>query len=59
MLAIAREAAEEPELLKNAPTSRPVRRVDEVKAAKHPVVRYLYDQHPTQAREPEEAAVER
>src|SRR5438034_8450874 len=30
MLAIAREASEEPEVLKRAPTSRPVRRVDEV-----------------------------
>jgi glycine cleavage system P protein (glycine dehydrogenase) subunit 2 len=47
MVAIAREAAEEPETVKNAPTSRPVRRVDEVKAAKHPVVRYLFEEHPT------------
>jgi glycine dehydrogenase subunit 2 len=47
MLAIAREAAEDPEVLKNAPTSRPVRRVDEVKAAKHPVLRYLFEGHPT------------
>jgi glycine dehydrogenase subunit 2 len=47
MLAIAREAAEEPEVVKNAPTSRPVRRVDEVKAAKQPVVRYLFEEHPT------------
>jgi glycine dehydrogenase subunit 2 len=47
MLAIAREAAEEREVLKNAPTSRPVRRVDEVKAVKQPVVRYLFEEHPT------------
>ena len=47
MVAIAREAAEEPETVKNAPTSRPVRRVDEVKAAKQPVVRYLFEEHPT------------
>ena len=40
MLAIAREAAETPELLKQAPTSRPVRRLDEVKAAKRAVVKY-------------------
>jgi len=40
MLAIAREAAESPELLKEAPHSRPVRRLDEVRAAKNPVVRY-------------------
>src|SRR5262249_23630082 len=43
MLAIAREAAEEPGLVKNAPMSRPIRRADEVKAARHPVVRYLFD----------------
>jgi glycine dehydrogenase subunit 2 len=40
MLAIAREAAENPELLKEAPHHRPVRRLDEVRAAKNPVVRY-------------------
>jgi len=51
MLAIAREAEEEPEVVKAAPTSRPVRRVDEVKAAKNPVVRYLFDEHPVQQRE--------
>ncbi|MGZ8716570.1 MAG: aminomethyl-transferring glycine dehydrogenase subunit GcvPB, partial [Gaiellaceae bacterium] len=46
MLAIAKEAAESPELLKQAPHSRPVRRLDEVRAAKHPVVKYGYEQHP-------------
>jgi glycine dehydrogenase subunit 2 len=45
MLAIAREAAEQPELLKDAPHNRPVRRLDEVRAAKHPVVKYGYEQH--------------
>ena len=40
MLAIAREAAETPELLKEAPHSRPVQRLDEVRAAKNPVVKY-------------------
>ncbi len=40
MKAIAREAAEDPELLKNAPHARPVRRLDEVKAAKEPDVKY-------------------
>jgi glycine dehydrogenase subunit 2 len=40
MLAIAREAADEPELLKKAPHHRPVKRLDEVRAAKHPVVKY-------------------
>jgi glycine dehydrogenase subunit 2 len=46
MLEIAREAAEEPETVKAAPTSQPVRRLDEVKAAKQAVVRYLFDEHP-------------
>jgi glycine cleavage system P protein (glycine dehydrogenase) subunit 2 len=52
MLAIAREAAEEPETVKAAPTSRPVRRLDEVKAVKEPIVRYLFEQHPSAHREP-------
>jgi glycine cleavage system P protein (glycine dehydrogenase) subunit 2 len=43
MLAIAREAAEEPELLKEAPHHRPVRRLDEVRAAKSPVVKYGFE----------------
>jgi len=46
MLAIAREAAESPEMLKEAPHGRPVRRLDEVRAAKQPVLRYLFDEHP-------------
>ena len=46
MLAIAEEAAETPELLKEAPTTRPVRRLDEVKAAKRAVVKYGFDEHP-------------
>jgi len=46
MLAIAKEAAESPDLLKQAPHNRPVRRLDEVRAAKHPVVKYGYEQHP-------------
>jgi glycine dehydrogenase subunit 2 len=58
MLAIAREAEEEPEVVKVAPTSRPVRRVDEVKAAKHPVVRYLFDEHPTRVDQRARATVE-
>ncbi|HST16766.1 MAG TPA: aminomethyl-transferring glycine dehydrogenase subunit GcvPB [Gaiellaceae bacterium] len=40
MLAIAREAAESPELLREAPHGRPVKRLDEVRAAKQPVLRY-------------------
>jgi glycine dehydrogenase subunit 2 len=46
MLAIAHEAAANPELLHEAPHSRPVRRLDEVKAAKRAVVRYLFEDHP-------------
>src|SRR5678815_654091 len=43
MRSIAAEAASEPETLKAAPLTRPVRRLDEVKAAKQPVVRYAFD----------------
>ena len=63
MLAIAREAAEEPELLKSAPHGRAVGRLDEVKAVKRVVVRYLFDEHPDlsadaqSGAEPEPAAV--
>jgi len=46
MLEIAREAAEQPELLKEAPHNRPVRRLDEVRAAKRPVVKYGFEEHP-------------
>jgi glycine dehydrogenase subunit 2 len=54
MLAIAREAAEEPEELKEAPHRRPVKRLDEVKAAKRAVVRYGFDAHPDLSAEPSE-----
>jgi len=43
MIAIAQEAAESPELLKTAPHSRPVKRLDEVRAAKQPVLKYAFD----------------
>jgi glutathione S-transferase len=46
LVEIAREAADEPELLKEAPHNRPVRRLDEVRAVKQPVVRYLFEDHP-------------
>jgi glycine dehydrogenase subunit 2 len=52
MKAIAREAEESPELLREAPHGRPVSRVDEVKAAKRAVVRYLFDEHPDLSEEP-------
>ena len=58
MLEIAREAAEDPELLKSAPHGRPVGRLDEVRAAKRPVVRYQFDEHPDLAAEPAAAGVE-
>jgi glycine dehydrogenase subunit 2 len=59
MLAIAREAAEEdPSLLKDAPHSRPVRRLDEVRAAKHPIVKYEFDEHPDEGAELRPVAVE-
>jgi glycine dehydrogenase subunit 2 len=48
MLAIAREAAETPELVHEAPHSRPVRRLDEVRAAKQPVVKYAFEDHPAE-----------
>ena len=40
MLAIAREAEENPELVKNAPHTTPVRRLDEARAARQPVLRW-------------------
>jgi glycine dehydrogenase subunit 2 len=40
MKAIAREAVEQPELLHEAPTTSPVRRLDEVRAARQPILRY-------------------
>jgi len=46
MLAIVREAEEDPALLHDAPRSRPVRRLDEVKAAKRAVVKYGFEEHP-------------
>jgi glycine cleavage system P protein (glycine dehydrogenase) subunit 2 len=55
LLAIAREAAEEPELLRKAPHNRPVGRLDEVKAAKRAVVRYGFEDHPDLSAEPVEA----
>jgi glycine dehydrogenase subunit 2 len=54
MLAIAREASEDKEILKSAPHHRPVRRLDEVKAAKRSVVKYGFDAHPD-LREPANA----
>jgi glycine dehydrogenase subunit 2 len=46
MLAIAEEAAADPAVVHDAPHNRPVRRLDEVRAAKQPVVRYRFEDHP-------------
>jgi glycine dehydrogenase subunit 2 len=56
MLAIAGEAVGEPDLVRSAPHTRPVGRLDEVKAAKRAVVRYEYEEHPDLADEPAAAA---
>ena len=47
MLAIAREAGDDPQMLKDAPHTRPVTRLDEAEAAKRLLVRYGFDEHPT------------
>jgi glycine dehydrogenase subunit 2 len=46
MLAIAREAEEDPEVLREAPHARPVKRLDEVLAAKRAIVKYGFEEHP-------------
>jgi glycine dehydrogenase subunit 2 len=46
MLAIAREAADDKQVVKDAPHRRPVKRVDEVQAAKRAIVRYRFEEHP-------------
>ena len=56
MLAIVGEARESPELLKEAPHERSVRRLDEVKAAKRAIVRYGFEEHPDLSGEPATAA---
>jgi len=43
LLKIAEEAKENPELLHTAPHESPVRRLDEVKAARNPVLRYEHE----------------
>jgi glycine dehydrogenase subunit 2 len=55
MLEIARDASERPQALKEAPHHRPVGRVDEVKAAKRAVVRYLFEDHPDLSADSSEA----
>jgi glycine dehydrogenase subunit 2 len=41
MLDIAREARETPDVVRNAPTHTPVGRLDEARAARHPVLRWM------------------
>ena len=49
MLAIAREAKEEPDLVKSAPHSTPVGRLDEARAARKPVLRWDPDPRKTES----------
>jgi glycine dehydrogenase subunit 2 len=44
MMQIVREARDDPEVIRTAPHDRPVGRLDEVRAAKTPVVRYAFEQ---------------
>ncbi|HEY7198000.1 MAG TPA: aminomethyl-transferring glycine dehydrogenase subunit GcvPB [Gaiellaceae bacterium] len=46
MRAIAEEAATEPRTVKDAPHHRPVKRLDEVKAAKRAIVKFGFGDHP-------------
>jgi glycine dehydrogenase subunit 2 len=50
MVAIAREAKDSPELVQGAPHTRPVGRLDEVKAVKQLVVRHGFDDSRAEAR---------
>jgi glycine dehydrogenase subunit 2 len=52
MVRIAEEAASDPALLKEAPHRRPVKRLDEVKAAKRAIVKYGFEDHPDLGGEP-------
>jgi glycine dehydrogenase subunit 2 len=40
MIAIANEAKETPELVRSAPHTTPVRRLDEARAARQPILRW-------------------
>jgi glycine dehydrogenase subunit 2 len=55
MVAIAREAEEDPELLYEAPHQRPVKRLDEVLAAKRAIVKYGFEDHPDLGATPQQA----
>src|SRR5207247_1811921 len=45
MIAIAREARDDPRVLHDAPHNRPVRRLDEVRAAKRAIVKSGFEEH--------------
>ena len=49
MRQIAREAREDPEVVHSAPHGRAVGRLDEVRAARHPVVRHAFGEGPASA----------
>jgi glycine dehydrogenase subunit 2 len=54
MVAIAAEAADDPDVVRDAPHGRPVRRLDEVRAAKRAIVKYGFEEHPDAHGEPAE-----
>jgi glycine dehydrogenase subunit 2 len=54
MRAIAREAGEDPDAIREAPHGRSVKRLDEVRAAKRPVVKYGFEAHADPRTAPEE-----
>jgi glycine dehydrogenase subunit 2 len=58
MLAIAREAADDVAVLKEAPHHRPVRRLDEARAVKSLVVKYGFEEHPQRESERAPVAIE-
>ena len=58
MLKIAVEAREDISILKQAPTTAPVRRLDEVGAARHPILKYNAAQFRKLRREQEQATAD-
>ena len=56
MLAIAAEAADDPDVIREAPHGRPVRRLDEVRAAKRAIVKYGFEDHADRRRRARRAA---
>jgi glycine dehydrogenase subunit 2 len=54
MLAIVDEAADDPDVIRDAPHGRPVKRLDEVRAAKRAIVKYGFEEHEALGDEPVE-----